>query len=59
MAGVLKEEDLPIGVKEVAEKRERARKEKNFQESDRLRDEIEKQGYMVEDTKDGQRVYKK
>jgi len=59
LAGVLKEEDLPADVKELAEKRERARKEKNFQESDRLRDEIEKQGYMVEDTKDGQRISKK
>jgi cysteinyl-tRNA synthetase len=59
LAGVLKEEDLPADVKELAEERGKARREKNFKESDRLRDEIEKQGYMVEDTKDGQRVSKK
>ena len=40
-------------------KRNKARKEKNFEESDRLRDEIEKLGYTVEDSKDGMRVYKK
>ncbi|MFH1522326.1 MAG: cysteine--tRNA ligase [Patescibacteria group bacterium] len=50
------------GVKEVnklKKAREKARKEKNFKESDKLRDKIEKLGYIVEDTKDGQRVYKK
>jgi len=36
-----------------------ARSSKNWEESDRLRDEIEKLGYIVEDTKDGQRIYKK
>lgn len=34
--------------------REQARKEKNFAESDRLRDEIARQGYTVKDTADGQ-----
>jgi cysteinyl-tRNA synthetase len=43
----------------LKEKRQKARDEKNFAESDRLRDEIEKLGYIVEDTKDGQRIYKK
>ena len=33
--------------------------EKNWKESDRLREEIEKLGYTVEDSKDGTRVFKK
>ncbi|MDD4271741.1 MAG: cysteine--tRNA ligase [Patescibacteria group bacterium] len=45
-------EELKIG-------RERARKEKNWAEADKLRLQIEKLGYMVEDTKDGQRISKK
>lgn len=34
--------------------REQARKERNFAESDRLREEIEREGYVIKDTKDGQ-----
>jgi cysteinyl-tRNA synthetase len=48
-------EELRVLVKD----RETARKNKKFEESDRLREEIEKLGYVVEDTKDGQRIYKK
>ena len=36
-----------------------SREENNFEESDRLREEIEKLGYVVEDTKEGMRVFKK
>jgi len=54
-----KQENLPAIVQKLADNRESARKEKKFDESDRLRDEIEKLGYIVEDTKDGQRIYKK
>lgn len=46
-------------VEDLIIKRNKTRKEKNFKESDKLRDEIEKLGYIVEDTKDGQRVFKK
>jgi cysteinyl-tRNA synthetase len=35
-----------------------ARKDKNFIESDRLRDEIRKLGYIVKDSPDGQEVVK-
>lgn len=38
--------------------REQARKAKNFAESDRLRKEIEKQGFIVKDTKGGQSLSK-
>ena len=49
------DEDVEI----LKDKREKARKEKNFKESDRLRSKIEKLGYTVEDSKEGMRVYKK
>ncbi|MCK4554751.1 cysteine--tRNA ligase [Candidatus Parcubacteria bacterium] len=52
-------EKFPSEIVELILKREKAREEKNFEESDRLRDEIEKLGYIVEDSKDGMRVYKK
>lgn len=51
--------ELPANVAELAEARKQARIDKKFAESDKLRIEIEKLGYVVEDTKDGQRVYKK
>ncbi|MFH0892752.1 MAG: cysteine--tRNA ligase [Candidatus Falkowbacteria bacterium] len=53
------EEIMPTEVEKLRTERREARKEKNWAESDRLRDEIEKSGYTVEDTPDGQRVFKK
>jgi len=50
---------LPEKIKKLFKAREEAREKKEFKESDRLRAEIEKLGYIVEDTKDGQRVFKK
>jgi len=46
-------------IEPLLEKRLEVRENKDFKESDRLRDEIEKLGYIVEDTKDGQRISKK
>jgi len=40
-------------------RRQKAREEKNWEESDKLRDEMEKMGYVIEDTNEGQRIYKK
>lgn len=51
--------EIPAEVKNLVAQREKARAEKNFSESDRLRDEIEKLGYMVEDSKEGMRILKK
>lgn len=50
---------LPLNIQELKQEREKARDEKNFEESDRLRKEIESMGYVVEDTKEGMRVFKK
>ncbi len=59
--GILRSEDelIPDNITELSEKRGKAREEKNWEESDRLRDEIDKLGYIIEDTPDGQRVFKK
>ena len=45
-------------VEALLEARARARSEKNWAESDRLRGEIEKLGYTVKDTKQGQQLTK-
>lgn len=50
--------ELPESVKQLIEQRQAARAAKDFAESDRLRGEIEGQGFGVEDTKDGQKLKK-
>jgi cysteinyl-tRNA synthetase len=49
---------IPQEVQILLDKRVEARKDKNFTESDRLRDEIRKLGYIVKDSPDGQEVVK-
>lgn len=63
MAGVLgiltrKADDGDEKVKALIEARAKARAEKNWTESDRLRDEITALGYVLKDTKQGQQVTK-
>ncbi|MBI4122358.1 MAG: cysteine--tRNA ligase [Parcubacteria group bacterium] len=48
--------DLPVAVQELLARRLAARQARDFTASDRLRDEIKTQGYLVEDTSDGQKV---
>lgn len=48
--------EIPEEVKELMKKREKARKRKNWKESDRLRDEIESYGFTVKDTPQGARI---
>lgn len=45
-------------MKELLAMREAARKEKNFAESDRIRDEIVKRGFTIKDTAEGQQLTK-
>ena len=47
------QEAIPEEILELVEQRKKARKEKNWAESDRLRDLIVEKGYSVKDTKDG------
>ena len=50
--------DEDDGVQALIDARAKARAEKNWAESDRLRDEITKLGYILKDTKQGQQVTK-
>lgn len=52
------EEELEI-LQDLARRRRNARAAKDWEESDRLRTEIEGRGYIVEDSKDGMRIWKK
>ena len=48
----------PADVKELVEKRTAAKKARDFAEADRLRDEVLKMGYVIEDTPKGPKVKK-
>ncbi len=54
-----KVENAPASVQTLLEKREAARKAKQFQESDALRREIESLGYMIEDAANGPKLRRK
>ena len=57
--GILKEkEEIPSGIQELVAQREKARKSRQWQEADRLRQELRKEGYLVEDTAEGPVVKK-
>ena len=43
------EEKIPQEILELVEKRKEARKNKDWNESDRLRDEIQAKGYQIKD----------
>lgn len=53
-----RDETLPEEVTKLVSARQEARLEKNWADSDRLRDEIQALGYIVQDTKDGMKVFK-
>lgn len=53
-----KELEIPQEVKEILEKRKKAREEKSWEESDNLRDKIKELGFQVKDTKEGQELEK-
>ena len=50
------QEAIPEEILELVEQRKKARQEKNWAESDRLRDLISEKGYSVKDTKEGMEV---
>lgn len=55
---VIRENDLPKEVQAKIELREEARKEKDFAEADRIRDELADLGYKIEDNAEGRVVRK-
>jgi cysteinyl-tRNA synthetase len=46
-------DQLPLKIEELIKKRERARKNQDWETADELRDEIKKRGYLLEDTSEG------
>ncbi len=50
--------EIPSVILEIAQKRETARREQDWQRADELRDEALSAGYVIEDTKEGPRVKK-
>ena len=53
-----KEIEVPSEIQELLNERKKAREEKNWTLSDKIRDEIKLKGYIVKDTKEGMTVEK-
>lgn len=53
-----KKEEIPEEIKKLLEERKEARLNKNWELSDKLRDEIKDKGYLVKDSKDGMQIEK-
>jgi len=58
LLSVKAEEGLPADIQAMAEERAQARKDRNWARSDELRDALRAAGYLVEDTKQGQKITK-
>lgn len=50
--------EVPDEIWELLEEREKARKEKNWEKADKIREEIKNKGYIIEDTPQGPRIKK-
>lgn len=53
------DEEIPQEIKELVEKRQMAKQEKNYALADKLRDEVQNQGYIITDTPQGPKIEKK
>ena len=51
-------ESIPPEIQEMLDERQKARASKDWKKSDELRDRIQRAGYILEDTKQGQKVRK-
>ncbi len=51
-------QEIPKEIREIAEKRQEARKNKNFELADKLRKGIRNKGYEIDDTSKGQKIRK-
>jgi len=54
--GMPAKSDVPVEIQQLVEERQTARKAKNFKRSDEIRDQLAKQGWVVEDTPKGPRA---
>lgn len=59
VAGAVSDADLPEEIREMLARREAARASKDFKEADRLRSDIERSGYRVDDGQDGPTLQRK
>lgn len=50
--------ELPQEIKDLLEKRKIAREQKDYAMSDKIRDELKEKGYIVKDSKEGQKLEK-
>ncbi|MEM3405771.1 MAG: cysteine--tRNA ligase [Candidatus Pacearchaeota archaeon] len=50
--------DVSEDIKKMIEEREKARKEKNFELADKIREKIREKGYIIDDTKEGTKIRK-
>ncbi len=55
--GLIKQNEIPAEIIELAQKRLKARADKNWEESDKLRDEITLKGYEIKDSKEAKVGY--
>ena len=55
----LKNQKIPSEVQKLASLREKMRNQQKWEEADKLRGEIEKLGWLIEDLKDSQKLLKK
>lgn len=53
------ESDVPAEIQALVDQRREARKAKNFALADELRDKIAELGWVVEETRQGTKIYKK
>ena len=53
-----KDIEIPEEIKNLLEQRKQARLEKNWELSDKIRDELKEKGYRLKDTKEGMTVEK-
>lgn len=56
---ILEEKSVPENIEKMAQERQEAKKNKDFARADELRQEIEKLGYTITDSKDGPIIEKK
>jgi len=53
-----KKEKIPVEIKKLVQEREKARKDKDYGEADKIRKEIKNKGYTLEDNEEGCRIKK-
>jgi cysteinyl-tRNA synthetase len=54
----LEQEKIPKEIQELIKQRESARKNKNYKESDLIREKIKQKGFLIEDSKQGYKIKK-